>query len=199
MQPLPSPAWRGCRPQAAGVEGTPSLLYQSPLNAPDLSLNLCVFSRLGGQLFRLPSTPGPASPVHPLQAGEGFSLFRQLLPFHGVSPGTFLFVEHSDLAPPALYAFRGCRPQAAGVEGTPSLLYQSPLNAPDLSLNLCVFSRLGGQLFRLPSTPGPASPVHPLQAGEGFCSVPSALFFFTEAGEPDCLAHAAELLIHVPV
>ena len=76
--PLSSPAWRGCRPQAAGVEGTPSLLYQSPSSAPDPSLNLCVFSRLGGQLFRLPSTPGPARPCHPLQAGEGFSLSRRL-------------------------------------------------------------------------------------------------------------------------
>ena len=118
MHPLPSPAWRGCRPQAAGVEGTPFLLYQSPLNAPDPSLNLCVFSRLGGQLFRLPSTPGPASPVHPLQAGEGFALSRRLLPFHGASPGTFLFVEHSDLASPALYAFRGCR-RSGGCGGDP--------------------------------------------------------------------------------
>ena len=160
--PLPSMLSEGAA-AAAGVEGTPSLLYQSPSSAPDPSLNLCVFFRLGGQLFRLPSTPGPASPVHPLQAGEGFALSRRMLPFHGVSPGTFLFVEHSDLAPHALCAFRGCRPLISGCEGdsfpfiSGSVECSRPISKP-LRFFQAWRSTFSAPLHTRPGFAGPPSP-----------------------------------------
>ena len=182
------------------MEGTPSLLCQGPLNASAQISGLCVFFRV-----RRPSCPGPLHTrqgfaLPPSPAGEGVSsvpsasliqrcAFRNLLSF----------TRPSSAAPCPLLLGEGAARRRRVWRGHLSLLYQGPLNASAQISGLCVFF-----CVRRPSCPGPLHTrqgfaLPPSPSRRGLCSVPLALFFFTEAGEPDCLAHAAELLIHVPV
>ncbi len=77
---LPPPAWRGCPPQWAGVEGTRYVIF-SRQDEWDL-FDLPLFSKQTNLFSKwVPSTPGLRATPSMQEGARGFSQARRLVPF----------------------------------------------------------------------------------------------------------------------
>ena len=151
--PMPSPAWRGCR-RSGGCGGDTfpfipgSVECSRPISKP-LRFFKAWRSTFSAPLHTRPGFAGPPSPSRRglLLCPVSCFRFMQSLPEHSF----LLSTQISQF--PALSCLERVPPAAAGVEGTPSLLYQSPSSAPDRSLGLCVFPGLEVNFFGSPPHP----------------------------------------------